>query len=306
MEIYKSPDYEFKMIVIKPNNCSVDGSSENFEENFYKIVKHDIKNGPIVDDQMNKCKNTLLKYLLSRDYLMAKNMKFNSLLVDFEKFINPNGVEGKSYEVKTCLDTNDELIMFMYDASNKNTNQFNHMATIFGPNFETVFGPVFITKILKDNLGKPVKHVDITHDDLINIWMNTKQVDYWDFENNEWKIKSMFNNNKSIDTKQYQHTSIDKHLLFYKLKQPLLDVNNFIKKNINNTDELSKYFENIKICKLKIGEYVNEELKYNIDIGTIHEHIINTAINGFDDYNKYQVVMESIFVSVDKNSIVSL
>ena len=104
--------------------------------------------------------------------------------------------------------------MFMFDASNKNTNQFNHMASIFGPNFETVFGPVFITKMVKHN-GKPVKHVDMTHDDLINIWVNTKQIDYWDFENNEWTVKSMFNNNKSIDIKQYKHTNIDKNLFFY-------------------------------------------------------------------------------------------
>ena len=53
------------------------------------------------------------------------------------------------------------------------------------------------------------------------------------------------------------------------------------------------------VVKLKTGEYVNEELGYNKDIGAIKDYIISTAMNGLEDYDKLQVVMENIFQDVN-------
>jgi hypothetical protein len=300
MEINRTPNYEFNMYIIKPNICD-ENRTDSFDENFYKYFNLDNK----TVFNRDKIKTKMTSYLLKKDYLMTKTMSFNSMLVDIEKYINPANQGNRSFEVKTCLDNENELIMFIYDASINDKYQFNHMATIFGPNFETVFGPVFITKILKNKDGLPIKHVDITLEDLTKLWINIKQIKYWNFINNEWVIDEIFNNNKSISSKEYKYINIDKSIIFYKYKlgaEQIDNVKQYLKLNIHNVDKLTM-FENIKICRLKTGEYVNENLNYNVDIGQVQEHIISTAMNGFEDFDKVQVEMESIFQDISEKII---
>ena len=297
-------DYQFNMIIIKPNTCEP-GSSYTFDENYYKLLNHDKLTGPILN--INMLKEKLLAYLHKKDYFEIKSFNFNSLMGEIEKYVNPGHSDNHKYDIKTCLNNNNELIMYVYDENMpKVMSQFNHFATIIGPKFETVCGPVFITKIIKDNDNKPIKHVDITYDDLVTLWISLKQVTCWHFNTGDkWKLKSIPNDNTSFDSKIYTHVNIESSLVFYKLKKELLEVKKYLIDNINDILKLEEYFENIFICKLKTGEYVNEELNYNSDISSVQEYIVSTAINGFDDFNKYQVVMESIFQNVDDN-IVSL
>jgi hypothetical protein len=224
--------------------------------------------------------------------------------MEIENYINPSKSEGHHYDVKTCLNNNNELIMFVYDESMpKNISQFNHFATTIGPNYESVFGPVFITKMKKDISDKPCKHEDITYEDLVNLWIGLKQVKCWHFNDDGWKTKMIFNNNKSFNISKYKYINIKTSLVFYELKKELFDVKNFFINNIEDNSKLSEYFSEIYICKLKTGEYVNEELGYNTDLSYVHEHIIDTATSGFDNFDKYQVVMESIFQNVDLENI---
>lgn len=300
MEKIQPKNYQFNMIIIKPNTCEPD-KSYNFEENYYKLLNCTSINEPL--NINNEIKSTLLKYLLKKDYFETKTFNFNSLLHEIENYINPNKNEGHRYDIKTCLNNDNELIMFVYDElMAKNMNIFNHFATVLGPNYETVCGPVFITKMIKDENGMPYKHVDITYDDLINIWISLKQVECWVYFNNQWTIKMIFNNNKSFD-KDYKHININTSLVFYKLKKKLYDVKKYLTENIDDNIKIAEYFEEIYICKLRTGEYINEELNYNTDMSCVQEHIINTATNGFDDFDKCQVVMESIFQNVNKKMI---
>ena len=297
-------DYQFNMIIIKPNTCEP-GSSYTFDENYYKLLNHEKNNGPITNTVELKTK--LLSYLKKKDYFETKSFNFNSMLSEIENYINPGKSDDHRYDVKTCLNNKNELIMYIYDdCMPKTMSQFNHFATILGPKMDVVCGPVFITKMIKDENDKPIKHVDITYDDLVNLWVCSKQVICWHYMNNDvWKIKSIFNDNTSFDSKIYRYINIESSLVFYKLKQNIdfFDVKKYLIDNVNNNTLLDEYFTDIYICKLKIGEYVNEELKYNSDIGTIQDYIISTAMNGFDDFNKFQVVMESIFQDIDEKNI---
>ena len=54
------------------------------------------------------------------------------------------------------------------------------------------------------------------------------------------------------------------------------------------------------MCKLKTGEYANEQLKYNPDLIDIKDQIGKIAVNAFEDQGKYQVLMESIFQNASK------
>jgi hypothetical protein len=76
------------------------------------------------------------------------------------------------------------------------------------------------------------------------------------------------------------------------------DLEEFLITNLNNTNILNEYFDNIKICRLKMGEYVNKELNYNNDLIGTQEYISSTALNAVTDYDKYHVVMESLFQDV--------
>jgi hypothetical protein len=297
-------DYQFNMMIIKPNTCQP-GSCYAFEEDYYKLINHNPNNGPInnIDDLHNK----LITYLKNKDYFETKTFNFNTLLMEIESYINPSKSENHRYEVKTCLNNENELIMFVYDElMPKNISQFNHLATILGPNYESVFGPVFITKMIKNEKGLPYKHENITYNDLVKLWIGLKQVNCWNYKNGEWNIKTIFNNNKSFNPKKYKYINIKSSLVFYELKKEkeILDIKKYLVDNINDIPKINEYFEEVYICRLKTGEYVNEELNYNTDIHCVQEHIINTAINGFDDFNKYQVVMESIFQNVDQENVI--
>jgi chromosomal replication initiation ATPase DnaA len=45
-------------------------------------------------------------------------------------------------------------------------------------------------------------------------------------------------------------------------------------------------------------QYVNKELNYNKDLIGTQEYISSTALNAITDYNKYHVIMESLFQDV--------
>lgn len=291
-------NYSFYSYFIKPNNADVN-SSYYFEENIYKILKYDISKGPIKD--INSITNILTDYLSNKkDILERKKLNFNTMLTEIENIMNPRGLSGRSFEVKTCLNSENELIMFIFDSSITDANQINHMATIFGPTFEAIMGPVFIIKMIKKK-GNPVKNVDIDFKDLVKIWIANKQVKYLDFFDGNWTQKYMFNNNTSIDANKYKFENIGSHIVFYKLKNECFDVKDYLVTNFNNTTKLIETFEHILVCKLKLGEYINEELGYNKDMATIKDYIATTAMNGFEDYNKMQVIMENIFQDIDDN-----
>lgn len=290
-------NYNFNMIIIKPN------SSNLFQEDIYKLANYP-NDKPI--ENITELKNILLKYLQKKDFFEIKKMSFNEILFDIDKFFNPANYDTHRYDTRTCFNSKNELIMFICDESiPKHISQFNHIITLFSSNFESVFGPVFITKMLKDEDGRPYKHVDMDLEDLVDMWIQTKQVKYWQFDENtnDWKVKYMMNNNKSIDAKLYKYINIDTSLIFYKLKNDtdlLFDVKTFLIENVNNAQLLSTYFEDIKICALKTGEYSNVEMNYNADISYVQDYIVTTALNGINDYEKYQVVMESIFRNIDE------
>ena len=116
----------------------------------------------------------------------------------------------------------------------------------------------------------------------------------------------MFNNNKQLNNSaNYKYVNINNYIVFYRYngeqtfesKEQLI---NFIKTNLHLVDILSEKFTNIKICRLKTGEYIDEQLDYNTDLSEMHNHIANTTINALEDYSKYQIMMESIFQNVSE------
>ena len=124
-----------------------------FNENIYNVLHHDESTGPVLDTDM--ALNKLQEYLSKKDFFETFKINFETMLLQIETFFNPNKTNIHSFQVKTCLDNDNELIMFIFDAKNKDVNQFNHIASIFGPQIETVCGPVFITKILKKDNNIP-------------------------------------------------------------------------------------------------------------------------------------------------------
>jgi len=287
-------DYTFKLMFIKPNNPFNEQNTYYFEEFFHKVLKQQY-DYPI--DSENIDYNILTDYLSNKkDIIEVRNVNFNKLLDEIYFTINPRNEPGRCFDTKTCYESDDELIMFMYDYSIKDTNQFNHIASLFSSNFESIFGPVFITKMLKDSKGKAYKHVDFSYDEFIKLWVSLKQVKYLDFTN-EWSIKTIFNNNQHLN--DYKFININKFIVFFKLKKDVNDIEKFLTDNIKNKnyDLLNEYFTNIKICRLKLGEYSTET--YNSDLVTVKEHIITNAINSFRDSN--DVVMECIFMDIDKS-----
>jgi len=287
-------NYEFNMIIIKPNTPA-EGRYNSFNENVYKYLDHDETTGPYsgTDVAIDKLNNILSK----KDIFETMKIKFESMLFQIETFYNPNRNDGYSFQVKTCIDNENELIMFIYDGNNKDTNQYNYLASLMTPKFESIFGPVFITKILKNN-NKVMKHIDITTKDITTIWLSIKQITYWDFCDSKWTKQIMFNNNKQFNEKSSDWSFIDinKSIVFYKLNQNMeCDVKKYITDNLQDVDKLNTMFKTIKICKLKTGEYVNEELNYNKDLTAVQDLISSSVVNAFTDYEKYQIVMESIF-----------
>jgi hypothetical protein len=292
----------FKIFAINPNMYTENHSTDHFHENVYDLLKYDVSNGPY--SNVNEAANILTSYLSKRPYIISKDCTLDNFSRVFELYVNPNSEQGRRYETKTCLDNENELIMYTYDYSmNRFPNTFNHLATIMGPHMETVFGPVFITKIKKTYMeGRKVQyeHVDIDYSDIVNVWFSTKQTTIWNFQDCKWSIDNMFNNNKSINASEYKYVNIGSNLVFYILNDGHdIDKNGLNDMLIkNDTDELNTYFKNIKICKLRTGEFVDEYIKYNIDLAAVKDHIAQSAIIGFEDQNKYQIVMESIFQNV--------
>lgn len=303
----KQPDYNFDVFIINPN--TLDKSKYDFfNENIYDILSHNEENGTLNDIETYKPK--LKQYLEKKDYIQTKNVSFDKLLYEIELYMNPNKLKGRSFEVKTCLNNDKELIMFTYDAENKNLNQYNHIGTIFGPDFEPIFGPIFITKIIKDaDRHNNLKHSNINLDDFIDLWISFKQITYWNFENNNWSKQIMFNNNKQLNNSaNYKYVNINNYIVFYKYNSEQTfeskeQLTNFIKTNLHLVDILSEKFINIKICRLRTGEYIDEQLDYNTDLSGMHEHIANTTINALEDYSKYQIIMESIFQNISENLV---
>ena len=74
-------NYQFDMIIIKPNTCEPN-KSYNFEENYYKLLNHTPTDKPLnINDDVKK---NLLSYLLKKDYFETKTFNFNSLLYEIE------------------------------------------------------------------------------------------------------------------------------------------------------------------------------------------------------------------------------
>jgi hypothetical protein len=300
----ETTNYFFNMCIIKPNTLA-EGKYNYFNEDIYKVLNHDQTSGPIKNTEL--AITSLTQYLTKKDFFEMKKINFENMLYDIEFFYNPNKLEGHSFQVKTCLDNDEELIMYIYDASIKDLMQYNHLASIMGPKIESVFGPVFITKIKKNGLTD-LKHVDITNEDITKIWLSLKQIEYWNFSDNNWTRDIMFNNNCQFNKKadNWFFINIDKSIVFCKFK-PNIDINidlkNFLITNLHFNDILNEKFECIKICKLKTGEYSSQELNYNNDLEATQEYIKETALNAVSDYDKYQVVMESLFQNVSNNLI---
>jgi hypothetical protein len=345
-EIINKSDYLFNLFLIKPNNPFNKNNSYFFEENFYKILN--IK----YDKPINNINySILIDYLNNKkDFIEIIQTSYNNLLELFYSKMNPANDNNRCFDVKTCLNNDTELIMYMYDDNIKNINQYNHIASLFNPTFESIFGPVFLIKILKDKNNNIIKNVDITLDDFINLWVSLKQVKYWNFINMEditnisigdtydesekgnhthhretemlassyWSIDNIFNNNQHFNhcccvkditnlcnnskgrCDNYQFINIDKYMIFFKYINNNIvieDINNFFKNNINNNNILNKYFKNIKICRLKFGEYANKT--YNVNLLTLNEQIIYNVIIGFNDYKN--IFMENIFINIENN-----
>ena len=165
----------------------------------------------------------LTEYLQKKDYFVHKKVTLESLCTSFEKYVNPNDETGRRYEVKTCVNNDEEMIMFLYDYTmNRYPNTFNHIATILCPGMESVFGPVFMTKIKKTmNNGKEcLHHEDITMSDIATLWFSTKQITYWNYEPTiGWSLKNMFNNNIGLDVSNYVFTHVNENIIFFKLHQ---------------------------------------------------------------------------------------
>mgnify|MGYP003337661211 CR=1 FL=1 len=120
-----------------------------------------------------------------------------------------------------------------------------------------------MTKIKKTmNNGKEcLHHEDITMSDIATLWFSTKQITYWNYEPTiGWSLKNMFNNNIGLDVSNYVFTHVNENIIFFKLHQNTTledslsnsfgtsgSLMNVLKKN--DTDELNKYFINIKVCK---------------------------------------------------------
>lgn len=303
--MYMSVDKEFNVIIIKPNICSNECTTDHFEENVFSLLKHNDKHNTYND--LKNMNNILTSYLSKKDYIAGTMVTLETLCKTFEKFINPNDDSGRRYEVKTCLNNDEEMIMFLYDYSlNRYPNTFNHLATILCPGMESIFGPVFITKIKKTTIENKecLEHVDLTVSDIVNLWFSTKQITYWNYDMTDgWTLQNMFNNNIGLDASKYIFAHINENIVFFKLNEGVIledEISNIFRRN--NPDELNKYFVNIKICKLRTGEYANEQLKYNPDIANanVAEQIGKIALNAFEDQGKYQVHMEAIFQNASK------
>lgn len=304
MENFQDTDYTYDMFIIKPN-IGEKGKSYSFNENIYEILNHNIDNGPYND--YDNALNFLISYLEKQDYFSKKNVSFSNMLYTIQNFYDPNNNGGRHFDVKTCLDNEDNLIMYMFDASIKDHTQLNYLASILNPTIEPIFGPVFITKILKKQVASPLAvekpeliHQNFSLKDMADLILSLKQVKYWNFENKIWNKTISFNNNKSVDIKQgYLNFTYDDHMIFFKLKNDTkLDTDDMvihIIENINNPEVLNDGFENIKVFKIRTGEYVNTQMKYNIDMENIKDIVAQNVINSFNEFDKYQVVMESIF-----------
>lgn len=296
MENSNTTDYSYDVYIIKPN-IGIQGKSYSFNENIYEILNHDVNNGPYND--YDNAINLLVSYLKKQDYFSKMEMSFSTMLYTIQKFYDPNNYGGRSFDVKTCLDNDDNLIMYMFDASINDHSQLNYLASILNPTVEPIFGPVFITKISK----KPsLKHQNFDLKDLANLILSLKQVIYWDFKNGKWTKEISFNNNKSVDINQgYLNFTYDDNMIFLKLKSDHKldsdDIAIHLIENINNNNNqiLDDNFENIKVYKIRTGEYVNSQIKYNVDMGNIKEMVAQNVINSFNEFDKYQVVMDSIF-----------
>jgi hypothetical protein len=214
---------KFNIIILKPNICTEQITSNHFQENVFKLLNHE---GTHTYDNLQQMNLILTQYLSKRDYISNKIVTLETLCKSFEQYVNPNDELGHRYEVKTCLNNDEEIIMFLYDYSmNRYPNTFNHLATILSPAMESVFGPVFMTKIKKvrTNNVESLKHVDLTIADIVDLWFSTKQITYWNYEpTNGWTLLNMFNNNVGLDTKKYSFSHINENIVFFQLNNDVV------------------------------------------------------------------------------------
>ena len=287
-------NYSFDILLIKPNHPFNEKSCYYFEEFFNKILEKDTLDEPI----HNINKNILHEYInYKSDFLEIKQVEFDNLLTLIYTTINPANASNRAFDVKTCFNDKDTLIMYTYDQSIIDENQYNHIATLLNPTFEAIFGPIFLTKISKDDKDNVVKHENISVDDFIDLWIGLKQVYYWKFTDNNWTREYMLNNNRNMS--DYNFVDINNYIFFFKFKEDIIEeglIKDFIINNINNVKELNKKFSCLKICKLRLNEYTS--CTYNTDLKTINEEAIKSIKNVYSS-NK-DVTMECLFIDIEK------
>lgn len=288
-------NYRFDILLIKPNHPFCEKSCYYFEEFFNKVLNIDTLDEPL----QNINKNLLHDYIKSKsDFLDMMNVEFDKLLYLMYTTINPADADNRAFDVKTCFNDKNTLIMYTYDQSIVDENQYNHIATLLNPTFEAVFGPVFLTKMSKDDNDKVIKHENISVDDFIDLWIGLKQIYYWKFINKTWHREYMLNNNKHMC--DYNFVDINNYIFFFKFKNSKNIEESYIKEfiinNIDNITELDKKFSCLKICKLRLNEYVS--CSYNTDLETINEEVIKSIKNVYSS-NK-DVIMECLFIDIEK------
>ena len=290
-------DYTFDIMLIKPNHPFNEKSCYYFEEFFNKILGDNITE-ELKEPINNIDKNLLLNYIESKnDFLEIKNINFNNLLYTIYNTINPADAKDRALDVKTCFNDINTLIMYTYDQSIIDENQYNHIATLFNPTFEAIFGPIIMTKMIKNDKNIVIKHDNITITDFINLWISLKQVFYWNFENDNWNRVYMINNNKNMG--DYNFIDIQNYMFFYKLKknEDNQNIKDFIINNINNINAIKNKFTNLKICKLRLNEYAT--CTYNSEFLSLNDEIINSIKNVYTT-NK-DVIMECLFMHIEEH-----
>lgn len=286
-------DYEFEMLIIKPN-INQQGHTNHFDDDIYKIAGNNIGEFKELSfERASDIKMLYHNYLSNKDYICKKKFSFNTMLYEIQNFYDYNNSGNRQFDVKTCCNDGEKLVMYMYDASIKDHSQLNHMASILNSTIEPIFGPVFMTMILKKECG--LKHIDYKLEDLVDLVMSLKQVTYWDFDGRTvgvWEQKISYNNNKAVKMSLgYINYSLKNHMIFIKLKDNVKKSSEEILeliKDINNIEVLKNVFTNIKIFRLRMGEY-------NINDTQLEQLIRDNVSRAFNEYDTYEIVMESLF-----------
>lgn len=299
MSAKQTTDYTFTTCILKPNSHGEINNIFKFYENIYDILNYSpIPNIPIEYTQYIE---RLTNYLKSRDYISYQNYNFDTFLFNIEHLINPTKLTDKSFVSKTCSNNDDYLIMYIYDETMKEIIQFNHLATILNSTIDPVCGPVIITKINKHTM----RHEDILIEDIVKLWFSTKQVLTWHFNKNKWTLTYIYNNNKKYDyLLNFKFIIIKTSLIFYKTNiiKTEDEYTTYLIENINNIDKLSILFDELYICKIRMGEYLDMTTKYNDDLIYTHDIILDTIKNAFNDKTS-DIVVESIFQDVNNKLI---